>query len=145
MLAFENTNAVARFAAAQAIVFGEDIDPDRAIDALDAVTFDDVAAIAGAVDPDDRRGRVRRAARRAARLLDVTEAARHARSGARARVLSRLLDRGVAEMLNERELARYVQRVDGRWPLQRVLLGGARVAGRQGRAARSASAAASTS
>jgi hypothetical protein len=33
----------------------------------------------------------------------------------------------VAELLNERELARYVQRVDGRWPLQRVLLGGARV------------------
>jgi hypothetical protein len=33
----------------------------------------------------------------------------------------------VAEMLNERELRRYVQRVDGRWPLERVLLGGARV------------------
>ena len=46
VLAFENTNAVARFAASQAIVFGEDIDPDRAIDALDAVTFDDVAAVA---------------------------------------------------------------------------------------------------
>lgn len=29
--------------------------------------------------------------------------------------------------LNERELSRYVQRVDSRWPLQRVLLGGARV------------------
>ena len=29
--------------------------------------------------------------------------------------------------LDERELARYVQRVDGRWPLERVLLGGARV------------------
>jgi predicted Zn-dependent peptidase len=52
VLAFENTNAVARFAASQAIVFGEDIDPDRAIDALDAVTFDDVAAIARNVDPD---------------------------------------------------------------------------------------------
>ncbi|WP_445151797.1 hypothetical protein [Baekduia sp. Peel2402] len=33
----------------------------------------------------------------------------------------------VAEMLNERELRRYVNRVDGRWPLERVLLGGARV------------------
>jgi uncharacterized protein len=33
----------------------------------------------------------------------------------------------VAEALNERELSRYVQRVDGRWPLRRVLLGGARV------------------
>jgi predicted Zn-dependent peptidase len=52
VLAFENTNAVARFAASQAIVFGEDIDPDRAIGALDAVTFDDVAAIAGKVDPE---------------------------------------------------------------------------------------------
>lgn len=30
-------------------------------------------------------------------------------------------------MLNERELGRYVQRVDGRWPLERVILGGARV------------------
>ena len=33
----------------------------------------------------------------------------------------------VAEMLNEREMARYVQRVDGRWPLERVVIGGARV------------------
>jgi hypothetical protein len=33
----------------------------------------------------------------------------------------------VAEMLNERELGRYVQRVDGRWPLERVIIGGARV------------------
>jgi predicted Zn-dependent peptidase len=52
VLAFENTNAVARHAAGQAIVFGEDIDPDRAIAALDAVTFDDVAEVARAVDPD---------------------------------------------------------------------------------------------
>jgi hypothetical protein len=29
--------------------------------------------------------------------------------------------------LNRRELARYVQRVSDRWPLQRALLGGARV------------------
>jgi hypothetical protein len=33
----------------------------------------------------------------------------------------------VAEVLNERELGRYVQRVDGRWPLERVILGGAKV------------------
>jgi uncharacterized protein len=33
----------------------------------------------------------------------------------------------VADLLNERELGRYVQRVDGRWPLQRAILGGARV------------------
>jgi predicted Zn-dependent peptidase len=52
VLAFENTNAVARFAATQAIVFGEDIDPDRAIDALDAVTFDDVVEVAKGVDPE---------------------------------------------------------------------------------------------
>ncbi len=36
VLAFENTNAVARYAANQRIVFGEDIDPDAAIAALDA-------------------------------------------------------------------------------------------------------------
>ena len=33
----------------------------------------------------------------------------------------------VAEALNERELARYVARVSDRWPLERALLGGARV------------------
>jgi predicted Zn-dependent peptidase len=52
VLAFENTNAVARHAASQAIVFGEEIDPDRAIAALDAVTFDEVAEVARSVDPD---------------------------------------------------------------------------------------------
>ena len=38
----------------------------------------------------------------------------------------------VAEGLNERELQRYVQRIDDRWPLQRALLGGARVDDVQG-------------
>jgi predicted Zn-dependent peptidase len=52
VLAFENTNAVARYAANQAIVFGEDIDPDRAIAALDAVTFEEVADVARRVDPE---------------------------------------------------------------------------------------------
>jgi predicted Zn-dependent peptidase len=52
VLAFENTNAVARYAANQTIVFGEDIDPDQAIALLDGVTADDVAAAARAVDPD---------------------------------------------------------------------------------------------
>lgn len=52
VLAFENTNAVARHAANQRIVFGEDIDPDRAIEALDAVTHDQVREIAAAVDPE---------------------------------------------------------------------------------------------
>src|ERR1700681_1906169 len=41
VLAFENTNAVARYAANQQIVFGEDIDPDAAIAALDAVTYEE--------------------------------------------------------------------------------------------------------
>jgi predicted Zn-dependent peptidase len=46
VLAFENSGAVARYAAHQAIVYGEDIDPDRAIDAVDSVTFDEVATVA---------------------------------------------------------------------------------------------------
>jgi len=46
VLAFENTNAVARHAASQRIVFGETIDPDEAIAAIDAVTFDEVGAVA---------------------------------------------------------------------------------------------------
>jgi len=46
VLAFENTNAVARYAAAQSIVFGEPIDPDGAIAALDAVTLAEVTAVA---------------------------------------------------------------------------------------------------
>src|SRR5918997_3338445 len=42
VLAFENSGAVARHAAAQTVVFGQDIDPDRAIEALDATTLADV-------------------------------------------------------------------------------------------------------
>jgi predicted Zn-dependent peptidase len=49
VLAFENTNAVARYAANQQIVFGENIDPDAAIAALDAVTFDEVREVATGV------------------------------------------------------------------------------------------------
>ena len=49
VLAFENTNAVARYAANQTIVFGETIDPDAAIAALDAVTFDEVREVAAGV------------------------------------------------------------------------------------------------
>jgi predicted Zn-dependent peptidase len=49
VLAFENTNAVARYAASQKIVFGESIDPDEAIAALDAVTFDEVREVAAGV------------------------------------------------------------------------------------------------
>jgi predicted Zn-dependent peptidase len=49
VLAFENTNAVARYGASQKIVYGEDIDPDAAIAALDAVTFDEVREVAAKV------------------------------------------------------------------------------------------------
>jgi predicted Zn-dependent peptidase len=52
VLAFENTNAVARYAANQAIVFGEDIDPDAAIALLDEVTFDDVMEVARGISDD---------------------------------------------------------------------------------------------
>ncbi|MEY2514420.1 MAG: hypothetical protein QOJ89_1778, partial [bacterium] len=46
VLSFENTNAVARYAATQTIVFGQPIDPDGSIAALDAVTFDEVVEVA---------------------------------------------------------------------------------------------------
>ncbi|HEY5260722.1 MAG TPA: insulinase family protein [Solirubrobacteraceae bacterium] len=49
VLAFENTNAVARYGASQSIVYKEDIDPDAAIAALDAVTFDEVGEVAANV------------------------------------------------------------------------------------------------
>jgi predicted Zn-dependent peptidase len=49
VLAFENTNAVARYAASQSVVFGQEIDPDGAIAALDRTTFDQVAEIARGV------------------------------------------------------------------------------------------------
>src|SRR4051794_19914165 len=50
VLAFENSGAVARHAANQSIVFGESIDPDGAIAALDAVTFEEVREIAAGID-----------------------------------------------------------------------------------------------
>src|SRR5215207_8086928 len=52
VLAFENTNAVARHAAAQTVVFGQDIHPDAAIKALDDTTFEQVAEVARAVSED---------------------------------------------------------------------------------------------
>jgi predicted Zn-dependent peptidase len=51
-LAFENTGAVARYAAQQTIVFGEDADPDTTIELLDQVTHDEVREIAAGV-PDE--------------------------------------------------------------------------------------------
>ena len=48
-IAFENTGAVARHAAQQAIVHREPVDPDRAIDALDRVTKAEVDAVASGI------------------------------------------------------------------------------------------------
>ncbi len=45
-IAFENTGAVARHAAQQAIVYREDVDPDATIERLDQVTSDDVRTVA---------------------------------------------------------------------------------------------------
>jgi predicted Zn-dependent peptidase len=52
VLAFENTNAVARHAASQTVVFGQDIDPDKAIESLDAVTYDEVMEVARGISPE---------------------------------------------------------------------------------------------
>jgi predicted Zn-dependent peptidase len=52
VLAFENTNAVARYAASQSIVFGQDIDPDEAIAALDRTTLDQVMEVARGISED---------------------------------------------------------------------------------------------
>jgi predicted Zn-dependent peptidase len=49
VLAFENTNAVARYAANQSIVFHEDVDPDAAIAAIDAVTYEEVREVAAGI------------------------------------------------------------------------------------------------
>jgi predicted Zn-dependent peptidase len=48
-IAFENTGAVARHAAQQTIVYGEDVDPDRTLALLDQVTFDEVREVAADV------------------------------------------------------------------------------------------------
>ncbi len=52
VLAFENTNAVARHAAAQKVIFGQEIDPDKAIEALDAVTYEQVMDVAQGISPE---------------------------------------------------------------------------------------------
>ncbi len=46
VLGFENTGAVARYAANQTVVFGEDIDPDQAIALLDETTLERVTEVA---------------------------------------------------------------------------------------------------
>jgi predicted Zn-dependent peptidase len=52
VLAFENTNAVARYAAAQTVVFGQSVDPDDAISVLDEVTLDEVRAVAAGISTE---------------------------------------------------------------------------------------------
>src|SRR5215216_851730 len=52
VLAFENTNAVARHAATQTVVHGQEVDPDAAIAVLDEVTFDQVAEVARGISED---------------------------------------------------------------------------------------------
>ncbi len=48
-IAFENSGALARFAAQQTILYGERPDPDATIALLDAVSFDEVAEVAARV------------------------------------------------------------------------------------------------
>jgi predicted Zn-dependent peptidase len=49
-IAFENSGAVARHAAQQAIVYGEEVDPDRSIELLDKVSFEDVRTVAAEIE-----------------------------------------------------------------------------------------------
>ena len=49
VLAFENTNAVARHAAAQTVVYGEPVDPDAAIRLLDETSLEDVTRVANGI------------------------------------------------------------------------------------------------
>jgi predicted Zn-dependent peptidase len=49
VLAFENTNAVARYAANQTVVFGQSVDPDEAIAALDDTSFTEVCDVAAGI------------------------------------------------------------------------------------------------
>jgi predicted Zn-dependent peptidase len=52
VLAYENSGAVARVCASQAIVHDEEIDPDGSIEILDSITYDEVNAVARAIDPE---------------------------------------------------------------------------------------------
>jgi predicted Zn-dependent peptidase len=52
VLAFENSGAVARHAAHQAIIYDDELDPDAAIDAVDGVTFDEVVAVARGISEE---------------------------------------------------------------------------------------------
>ena len=52
ILAFENTNAVARHAATQTVVFGEAVDPDEAIALLDGTTLEEVREVAAGISEE---------------------------------------------------------------------------------------------
>src|SRR3954463_15294614 len=52
VLAFEKTNAVARHAANQTVVIGQASTPDKSIDALDAVPYDQVMAVARGISSE---------------------------------------------------------------------------------------------
>ena len=52
VLAFENSNAVARHAASQTVVYGQEVDPDAAIALLDEVSYDQVAEVARGISED---------------------------------------------------------------------------------------------
>jgi predicted Zn-dependent peptidase len=49
-IGFENSRAVAQYAAQQVIVYGEDVDPDRAIRLIDEATYEDVLEAAAQVE-----------------------------------------------------------------------------------------------
>ena len=51
-IAFENTGAIARTAANQAIVSREEVDPDATIASLDAVSYDEVREVAAGISVD---------------------------------------------------------------------------------------------
>jgi predicted Zn-dependent peptidase len=51
-IGFENSGAVARYAAQQAIVYRVSVDPDAAIDRLDEVTYEDVRAVAAGISDE---------------------------------------------------------------------------------------------
>ena len=51
-MSYVATDRVARYAANQAIVHGDELDPDVAIARIDAVTFDEVAAVASSISPE---------------------------------------------------------------------------------------------
>jgi predicted Zn-dependent peptidase len=52
VLGFENSGAVARYAASSSIVYGDEMDSDSAIEAIDRVSFDEIAAVARSVSEE---------------------------------------------------------------------------------------------